>query len=54
MEDTAREGYALCTIFGLTSKNFGSKVLELDWFRDATGFVEAIHGGDWGWEEGIR
>jgi hypothetical protein len=45
MEDTAREGNTLCTIFSLTSDNFRSKVLELDWLRDATGFVETIHVG---------
>jgi len=43
MEDTAREGNALCTIFSLTSENFRSKVVELDWLGDATGFVETIH-----------
>lgn len=43
MDNTARESKALCTIFSLTSEDFRSKVFELDWLGDATGFVETVH-----------
>jgi hypothetical protein len=43
MEDTAREGDILGTVFSFTSKYLGSEVLKLDRLIHTTWFVEAIH-----------
>jgi hypothetical protein len=43
VDDTAREGDALGMVLSGASGYLGSEILELDWFRDATGFMEAIH-----------
>ena len=42
MKDTSREGNTLRTVFNPTGENLGSKVFEVTWLGDATGFVETI------------
>jgi hypothetical protein len=43
VDDTAREGDTLGMVLGGASEDLSGEVLELDRFRDATRFVEAIH-----------
>jgi hypothetical protein len=43
VDDTAGEGDALGVVLSGASEHLGGEILELDRFRDAAGFVEAIH-----------
>ncbi len=43
MDDTARERDTFGVVLGGASEDVGGEVLELDRFRDTTGFVEAVH-----------
>lgn len=54
VDDTARERDALGVVLSRASDYLGGEILELDWFRDAMGFMEAIHIEVVEKEEGIK
>lgn len=54
VDDTARERDALSVVLSGASDYLGGEILEFDWFRDAAGFMEAIHVEVVEKEEGIK